>query len=912
MLFVLSTRVVDKYQKVALHSEAFAMLLIIPHIFYSTGFKCFNQRKVFLDDIYPATMEIPFVGREKELQELHSGMKSVKDGHGRLYFITGPVGIGKTRLIQEVCKIGENEGFTVLFGRCLDEKAVPYLPIIDVLERHAKNSEAEAYTPLGLIGAGTETPGIETSANASREKTRVLEAYLRKLQEISQTSPVVFVLDDLQWADTGTLSFVHYLSRAIFSMKVLALIGYPEEYLRAGANTSFANTIQNINIERNCMSIALAPLRVNDVSVILGAILGTWKLPKELVSEIHERTGGNPLFVEEVGRAILEQDLFDINTRNLKVSIDDIKLPSTVKSIISQRISRFDEDTKKVLRACAILGRVFEYEAVKNTVEMDEEQLLDILDKLIAMGYIEQTSGNAEMYKFVHNPVYEVIYTETSGPRRRLMHRKAGIELEKLHGNEKKYFSELGRHFLLGGEMQKGIEYKIKAGEYALSNYASEDCLRNIIDAERVIGELKDETLKKDYSLQIYRMLGDCYSILCDFDSAISAYLRALNIAVDQRTKVNFMVKLSYPYMEKGDFDRSLETLQNALNMVSKDDRAMQSEILRNMGWVYERKGDYARAVDKYRTSVELAEASGDEIALGEAYHRLGTGLWFIGDLKKAREYLEKGLEIRKKHNLKDGIASSYNNIALVLSDMGEIQKAIEYYGLAKKIFEDVGDLSGVVRTYNNLGRIYSLMGENEQALEFFRNDIEISKRIGDKLSILLGEANIGQIYQENEEYNTALEYYKDAIKLSKELQEMRLYAGVLAHMATVYAEIGDLQVAMEKADEAIKVAEETRGKDLIGEAYMAMGDILRRFKKFEEAESYYKKALDIYTEIDILDSRYAAFVGLAGVYIDWKRYDIARKLLEEAKEFFTKIGAKESLKKIEKEFGRIKNAEGT
>jgi len=858
-------------------------------------------------------MAIPFVGREKELREFRSAMDAVKAGKGRMYFITGPVGIGKTRLIQEVCNMAEKEGFEILFGRCLDEKAVPYLPLTEVFEKYAKKTVAESYTPLALIGGGAVEQEVveETGINVSRERTRVLENYLRKFNEISQKAPVLFVLDDIQWADSGTLSFIHYLSRAISDMRMLALSAYPDEYLKVAGNTPFTDTIQNINIERNCMSVTLSPLGVNDVSIILGAILGTWKLPKELVAEIHERTGGNPLFVEEVGRAILEQDLFDINKRDLKVRIDEIQLPTTVKSIISQRIARFDEDTKKVLRACAIFGRVFEYEAVKNTVDIEEDVLLDIIDKLIATGYIEQTSGREEMYKFVHNPVYEVIYTETSAPRRRLMHKKAGMELEKLHGNEKKYFSELGRHFLLGGEIQKGIEYKIKAGEYALANYATEECHRNIMDAEQVLEQLKDEKLRKEYALKIYRMLGDCYSILSEFDKAISSYTRALDAAEDNKTKVYLLVKLSYPYMEKGEFDKCLEILGKALSMVSPEDYVIQSEIHRDMGWVYEKRGEYPMAVEEYRKGVEMAEKSGDEIALGEAYHRLGTGLWFIGDLKKAREYLEKGLEIRKKHNLKKGIAGSYNNIAIILNDIGEIEKSLEYYGIAKKIYEEIGDLSGVSTIYNNVAGIYSLKGEDEQALEFYKKDLEISKKIGDKSSEMLATSNIGTIYQDLEDYNTALEYYTKSIQLSRELGEKRMLASTLNSMATTYAEMGNLEKAMELIKESIATAEETKSKELIAGAYSGMAEILRLSKKFEEAEEYYKKALAIYAEIEKVDSKFSTHVEMAKLYIDWQKYDTALKLLQEAKEFYTKIGAKGMLRKVEKELAKIEKAQG-
>ncbi|MEM3493985.1 MAG: DUF2791 family P-loop domain-containing protein, partial [Thermoplasmata archaeon] len=848
-------------------------------------------------------MEIPFVGRDKEIQELKQGLESVKKGRGRMYFITGPVGIGKTRLILEVSKFAEKEGFIVLFGRCLDEKAVPYLPITDVLEKYSRRVTDESYTPIALIGAGGEIVE-ETGTGAARERTRVLENYLRKFTEISQKAPVLFILDDVQWADSGTLSFLHYLSRAISDMRILAIAAYPDEYLRMVGTTPFTETIHNINIERNCMAITLSPLGVNDVSIILGAILGTWKLPKELVEEVHERTGGNPLFVEEVGRAILEQDLFDPTKRKLKVLLSEIQLPGTVKTIISQRVSRFDEDTKKVLRSCAILGRMFEYEALKNTVEMEEDKLLDILDRLIATGYIEQAHAKEEVYKFVHNPVYEVIYTETSAPRRRLMHKKAGIELEKLHGKDKKYYAEIGRHFILGGEPKKGAHYKILAAEFAMANYATEETLKNLLEAAGVLENIQEEEVKREYGTKIHRMLGDCYSILSNFDKAISAYETALQNTEDAKVRIGILIKMTYPYIEKGEFQKSIEILENALMLAGEDARLM-SEIYRNLGWVYEKKGEYKVAVDYYQKAAELSDKVGDEILVGEAYHRLGTGLWFLGDLKRAKEYIEKGLEIRKKYNLKKGIAGSYNNLGIIYGDMGDVERSLDFYDKAKRIYEEIGDLSGVSTIYNNVAGIYSLKGEDDEALEFYMKDLEISKRIGDRTSEMLATSNIGTIYQDREDYKTALQYYETAIRISKELGEKRMYASTLTSMATTYAEMGNLEKAMELIKEAKAVADETGSKELIAGVVAGFGEIYRLSKKFEEAEREYNEAMKLYQEIEKIDSFYSTKVEIAKVYIDSGRIEEAIKHLEEAKQFYTKIGGKGMLRKIEKEYAR-------
>jgi len=841
-------------------------------------------------------MEIPFVGRDKEIAELKNGLEEAKNGKGRLYLITGPVGIGKTRLIVEITRYAGQEAFAVLFAHCLDEKAVPYLPITDVLEKYSKPEEA---IPLAL------SPFEQTASAVAREKTRLLENYLRRLRSISQSQPVLFVLDDLQWADSGTLSFLHYLSRTISEMPILAIAAYAEEYLTMAGNLAFKETINNINIERNCTFLRLSPLGINEISIILGSILGTWKLPKELVEVVHERTGGNPLFVEEMAKAISEQALFDASKRELKVSIGEIRLPDSVKTIISQRLSRLDEDAKKVLRAAAILGRIFEYTALKNTLDMEEEKLLDILDKLIATGYIEEVSGEQEIYRFVHNPVYEVIYAETSTPRRRLMHKRAGIELEKLHGNDKKYYAEIGRHYLLGAEAEKGIAYKILAGEYALANYALDEALKNLLEAADALENVKEERQRREFSLKIHKMLGDCYSFRSEFEKAIWEYERALALAEDLETKILLMIKLVYPYREKGEFGKCIEMLEEAMDL-AKGEPKLMGEIYRVLGGVYGNKGEHKKEAENYQKALEWGEKACDEILIAKAYLGLGSAFSDTEELQKAKEYIERGLEILKKYNLNRGIASAYNNLALIYSYFGDTEKALHLYSMAKKIYEEIGDLTGTSAIYNNIAMIYYLKGEEERALEFYRKVLEISRKTGERIVELYALSNLGTILQERKEYKECFECYTKAISLAKEIGERTMLAWSLRNIATAYAETGNTEKALEVIEEARKVGEETGSKEVIAFVSAGYGEIYRLLKRFEASEEEYKKAIQISQDLGKLDSYWQRKVDLARVYIDAGKHEEARNLLLEAREFFAKIGSIKMLRETEKELKRI------
>ncbi|MEM3397353.1 MAG: tetratricopeptide repeat protein [Thermoplasmata archaeon] len=845
-------------------------------------------------------METPFVDREHELSELCAALSSAKSGKGVMYFIIGEMGIGKTRLMEEFCKIAEKEGFRIMFSRCIDTKAAPFLPLHDVF-RHVEVEKTKEVVPIGLSIVGEIA--AENLYNAERERTRRLESFLRKFETLAAEKPLVFVLDDLQWADSGTISFLHYLSRNIAKIPMICLAAYATEFLRSGSS-HFADTVQNINIERNARTLEIKNLEKMEVAQILANLLSV-NLPDNILFLVYEKTGGNPLFVEELGKGIKEQDFFDAKEQKFRVPLEQLKMPATVRSIVGLRISRLSDDAKKVLRACAVVGREFEYPLLSKLTGMDEEKLLGILDELIATGYLAEVPGEEEKYRFVHNPVYEWVYDEISTQRKRIMHKIVGTELEKLHGNEPVYHSRLGKHFIIAREFLKGVKYKVLAGEYALSNYAMEDAIENLKDAESVISEIEESKEKKDYGCKLYRMLGDCYYILSNYDEAIAAYQNALALAEDWTEKMRIKLRLSMPHTRKGNFDESMKLLTEVLETKSEDD-ALNTSALMNLGWTYELKGEYKIAVEYYQQALKNCERMNDEVLAGAVNHRMGTGYWCIGNIFEARKYLEKALEIRKKHNLKEGLPDTYNNLAILYSDEGEIEKALEYFREAEKLYTEIGDLSGLCAIYNNLADIYALRGEYEKAIKVYWKDVELSRRIGYKTSEIMALSNIASIYQENGDYTTALKHYKEALSESRKIGEKRMLCMILSNLAVIYAELGEAEKSLPYAEEALVVATNEGNKEDEGDACSALGRVMVAMGRFKEAEEYYERALDIYIVIQRAERVYTCRYDMGRMYIRWGKHDLARENLMKAKEFFERMGTKGMLAKINSELEKI------
>ncbi|MEM4160377.1 MAG: tetratricopeptide repeat protein [Thermoplasmata archaeon] len=858
-------------------------------------------------------MEIPFVGREKELDILRNALEKTRNtGAGNVYIITGQMGVGKTRLIQEVSKTAEKMGYAVMLGRSLDEKAVPFLPLIEAFEKYStKPEENSKYLPTGLVGAEIEER--EELIGFTREKIRMMEAIMRRFSEISKKQPVMLILDDIQWADTGTLSVFLYLARNVRNLNLILVGAYPDDYVRTMGSPHFEEFLSNLAIEKNVNTLYLHPLKREDISKILGAILGTWKIPEELVEFVFEKTGGNPLFVEEVSKAIQEQGIFDVKTRKLTRSLEKVEMPSSVKSVIAMRLKEVKENEMKVLGCAAVIGRVFDYEILKESAGMEEEKLLDILERLVNLRFFEQMPGSSEAFRFMHNPVYEVIYSELTGLRKRMLHKKVGEVIEKKHGSDVRYHADIGRHYMIAGEYEKSVKYLTSIAEHSLKNFACKECSNYCESILRIVPNLKDERVKKETLKKVHTMLGDCYAIFGDLRKTLSHYEEALSNATKDSERAGLYIKMSFPYQEMGETEKALSLLEKAKELMEKEGRKEgEASAYRALATLYLHIGSFEKARICFERCIEICLDIGDEKTLADAYHGMGTLSQDLGELNKAEEYLYKALEIRKRLNLKKGLASTYNNLAIIAQDRGEMEKTIEYYDMARKIYEELDDLSGIATINNNLAIIHVPRGETDKAMELYQKNIEISERTGDISILMLAYRNIGWVYRFLENYPKALEFYEKSLAISRRIGEKINMAGVLNRIAITYGNMGDIERAFEYASESLKIAESTGSKDLIADAKWGLAEVYRLAKNYMEAERLMLETLEIYKSLGNPSYIKEAESDLGRVYADMGRIEEAKKYLNSALEFYRKTGAKALVKEIEKELNKLEEIEGS
>ncbi|MEM4307776.1 MAG: tetratricopeptide repeat protein [Thermoplasmata archaeon] len=875
-----------------------------------------------LSDAFP---EI-FVDREKELAVLEQAMREARNGKGSTVLICGEMGVGKTRLAEEFTMMCQKSGFTVLSTLCLDEKEPPYFPITTALEKYGKQrAEKETYLPLGLASFQELAVEERTPAGLAKERTRILEFLLSQFTSLAKINPVVLFIDDLHFADSSTLAFFHYLARNIGNERIIAVATYVEEY--GDKDTLFGKTLRNMNIERVCTNLKLESLTEKEVRLIVEHM--GLNETEEIARYIYEKTSGNPLFTVEVLTAIQNMGLSGIE------SIKKMTLPEAVKKFVKFRVSKLSEKAKKVLSVCAILGRVFEYEVVKELAGLEEEELLDVMEELIAQKFLCESEEYKEGYMFRSNTVREVVYEETLGMRKKVMHQKAGEVIERFHASEENWWSSIARHYGAAENAEKFVEYGLKAGRVAARRFANPEAIEFFKGVIKMLGESGEDAEKKG---KVLEELADVLQLEGRYDEALEALDKRICYATSQIDLGKSFRKKSEIYIYKGDYENAWKEAEKAEKQLTGLDgtELHMGEVWSVKGYVFERKGDYRKAIELQKRAHALFEIGNAEKEAGTALHRIGTCYWYMGEYDQALEYLEKALKIREEIDDVGGMAATYNNIGIIYRDKGDYQKALEFYNKSLKLWERTGNIWGIATSYHNVGLIYLDRGEYKKAMEVYKKNLAVGERIGDAWGITLSCNNLGAVYSalgdyekalmyyhrclgvcertgdvhdiiysyrglagiyfEMKDYEKALEFYQRALELCKQIDAQSDACSTMLGIAEIYVEKGALEDAAKLLGEIEGIAQKQGEKETVAYTWYLKGKIHGAKGEKNLAVECLRRAMTIFEEVGRQDNEYYNVVYELGKVCG------DRTLLEKALEFFERIGNKVWIEKVRKE----------
>jgi class 3 adenylate cyclase/tetratricopeptide (TPR) repeat protein len=440
-----------------------------------------------LDAFGPRTT---FVGRSGERERLRSLWRWAQSGGPQPGFVVGEPGIGKTRLVAEFAREVHDGGAAVLWGRSSEEALIPYQPFVQALQHHVRSaSPDELRDQLGFGGAvlarllpelverlGLPPPAREESES---ERFRLFAAVVQLLGALGSERPLLVVLDDLQWADPGTLLLLKHLARDPTPMPLLVLGTY--RHSEVGADHALALALADIERDRVIERIELTGLGEDETAELVTGLIG-WQPPDEVVRGLRGETDGNPFFLEEVIRHLEQLGLSGDPERlaRVKATVEELGVPARVRELVARRVQRLSPAARAALANAAVIGSEFDRDVLAAvTCPSNERELDQPLDDAVQARLLEESPARIGRYGFSHALIQQALYEQQTLNRRAALHEQAATALERLRPDEPGLHGELAYHYARAGDRYaaKVVEHARAGGEHALALLAYEDAI---------------------------------------------------------------------------------------------------------------------------------------------------------------------------------------------------------------------------------------------------------------------------------------------------------------------------------------------------------------------------------------------------------------------------------------------------
>ena len=784
-------------------------------------------------DVHKKVMRPQFVGRESEMKILGAMLQDVQAGKQRVVLISGEAGVGKSRLIEELLGDALIHDFLCLKGASQEEGGQIYGALLSAFQ--------------GTVDSVAELPdSLET------DKFSVMERWLRLLKRLRQKQPIVLCLEDIQWLDELSLEFLQYVLRDPEPCPFLLCLTCRWSNLEP-----LAEEIENFihsNEFSEATHIQLGNLLEEEVGYLAASMLGERSIPSGALQSLFRETGGQPLFVVEAIRTLVNADVV---RQNVSGDWQWGEFPQTLLSddfseVLYRRIATLPAVQQRVLEYACVFLSDFSFELLAEVWRGDELELLDVLDDLIAGGLLAACGEGEDRYRFSQELCRRAIYNRMQGVRRRLLHREIGSVLEESEDTEE-LTEELADHFAAAEEQDKAMKYMCLAGKKALEQHAYRQALRRF------------EAVRDWTSDDAFESPEDAIDFLCDYADALS---------------------------NCSQHNRALELLEEAKALLPDDRNDLKARILNREGIIHSvlqhREIAEEYMLEALRLYRELDDFDGEIQALNSLSYLCDVS----GRHKEAADYVRQYIEKQRKLD-----ADAYNQADIQEAE-GQLALIEFRFEIARVHLEEVLRTSQQVGfehhrigTLNLLARVYFYLGE------FDLTEAVCNEAIGEwqkRGVIYLEAANflyLGELALERGDFAEALEYAEISSECYLETPRRDYIYRAYAIAATAAARMGDTKTALEWAEKASEGVQQTLGMytGILPLVYCGIGVALTKAERIAEAEEAFEQAIECRRESK--GDHWARALLMAGeFYLERDDVPKAQAHLEEAKQAFEEM----------------------
>lgn len=888
----------------------------------------------------------PLVARDAELHQVLSVIDAVAGGSGRLVFLRGEPGIGKTRLAQEVTLHLRNRSFLVASGRCYGEQeAIPFYPFLEALGTMYTAAPASIRADVGRrwpylfrILPNVSRPSSVSSSEGKDEQERLFWAVTGFLRAIAEEVPLALLLDDLHWADSTSLALLQHLARHTRAYRVLLLGTYRD--VEVGRQHPLERALRDLGREQLVEGVHIRRLEREGTAALIATTFGEDELSVEFSELVYQQTEGNPFFTQEVLRALVERgDIYRQDGRWERREVQEIEVPESIRSAIGERLSRLSEEAQAILCEASVFGQTFGFDQLQALGQRDEEEVEAALETATAAGLLRVAEN--DVYAFNHALTQQVIYTELSPRRRRRLHKAAGEALERLpQRTREERAAELAWHFLDGEDAERALSYAVLAGDRAEAVFAHAEAERHYRTGVQLAREMGNASAEA----QALEKLGAMFAIVGRYDESLEVLEQAIPLYratgnADAETRV--LGHVGRVHWRRGTPQEGIARLEPIVEKLGPDVLSRgYAECYIALAHLFFASGKYREQLRAAEKASDLARLLGDDQLLGEAQLRRGNALLKLGR-QDGLHVLERAVPLLEASGDLVNLAITFVNLAAAYDGSGEFDRCRRYLERAVELTRQTGDLAEMAFALAQIGEVMFTQGEWKQARTTVEEALAITRRTETFWKAAYPPLAMGEVCVAQGRWQEASAYLEECIAIanrSPDLQALRYAHGCLAErdlmngqpeaavarlepltgeegedvfrilptLATAYVAIGDVARASQIATEAVEWARAQDVRPLLADALRAKALVLTQQKQWPDALETLEEGLSLTRAMRYPYAEARMLYAYGIMYAHKGEPKEERQRLEEALVIFRRLEARPYIERTEETLAEL------
>lgn len=806
---------------------------------------------------------LPSASSEAEADDgVECGTAEVEtDDPAQVLVVTGEMGSGKSRLLEEFQHFLKLNDTNVYRGNCYEGKQKAYQPLVEVLRQLVysvgpkselvRRYEEQVRKLLPGLSERKASGSVFDTSRPEKDKQCFIDRISQLMVDVAEEVPYVLVINNLHWVDEASVDLIEKLigrveeaRRQERPLKLLLILSQRSEEQRSDR---VRELVADLKEQRFALEIPVRRLRRAQISEVLQAMLRISDVPEGLSEKLEEQTGGNPLFLVETLKALEDEGIIKHGVDGWVVKATKysrVEIPHSMEELLLKRLDGYTREKRLILRTMAVLDKPVSPKFLQKFERLQRCTILVELRDLESAGLVQKLFDNGKLHFAIQQPkVREILYTHMEDDERRRIHGEVGAAFEEAYRHrEEEILEELAYHYQRSDRQERAMRLALRAGDRLKEIYANERAHEYYM---YVLEEVADAPEYLDVYFDTREKLGDICTTMGRYDEADDHYNALLvedfREMLDPERVIRIYVRRGKVREIQGDYDMALHSYKDARNYLSTrcqgEQTVERARVYNSIGWIYVCMGKYEKAMTISLEALRVIQDLPEAIEHAMVYGTIGSANYYKGNIREAIKYHRKALQI--KENLEDipEIIVSLNNLGEAYLAEAEYGDAVDLLRRALATSEEIGDPYGRAMTLHRLALLHVSIGDLDEASRCLEESILQSKAYNMRYLNLQNYVVRGMVLYERKEFSKAEgNFFRVLTAYSKQGNRAGL-CSILLKMAAVHRQNFQLEEARSTVDEATRYAEALGIQTLQARASLEAARLCRLYPEPEYAQ---------------------------------------------------------------------------